>query len=219
MNFNKGIDGIYKISRFSVLEHSHVIEGATTQHSNEVQNEIREMKKIGISNFHIIRFIENKFKIAITQKDITNSCIQTKKEKNFETNMIFDYMLGKGECFIFEDLNSAVAGILTITEEEQINLQKYGDFFVIDGTSIPNYLGWTVIPISLQGSKQELLSGGVALTPSENYEFYHWLISTLLKFSPKLRCILTVKILEYAQQWRIFLIFIIFFVSNTKLPQ
>ena len=37
----------------------------------------------------------------------------------------------------------------------------------------------------------ELISGGVAFAPSENQEFYIWLISIILSFALNLRCIIS----------------------------
>ena len=46
-------------------------------------------------------------------------------------------MQGKGDLFVFENLNG-IAGFLTLTFDEFNAFQRFGDFIVIDGTSIPN---------------------------------------------------------------------------------
>ena len=100
-------------------------------------------------------------------------------------------MEDKGKCHVLVDINGDVIGILSIKKEEEDNLKKYGDFAEIDGTIIPNFLEWTTIPIAIQGNLGELRSGGLAFSVSENCEFYNWLISTLLLYSPKLKCIIS----------------------------
>ena len=189
--FNKNSNGIYVISKYSNFEHSHQISNQMCTVDQPIQQEIATMKKIGICNFHIICYIEKKFGISITREDIQKFSSKNEKINYSETKMLSQYMNDKGKCFIFEDQNGSIAGLYTVTYEEEKDLRKYCDFLVIDGTSIPNFIDWTIIPISLQGNKMELISGGVAFAPSENQEFYVWLLSIILSIAPNFRCIIS----------------------------
>lgn len=191
LSFNKNINGIYVLSKNSNFEHSHKIENTDIVNiDNIVKEEVVNMKKIGISNFHIIMYIENKYNVSITRNDISK-IFKEDISKISETEQLCDYMENKGNYYIYEDSNCNVAGIFTITYEEIENIKNFGDFLVIDGTTIPNFLEWTIIPISLEGNNMELLSGGIAFTSTETSEFYDWLINLLLSISPKLKCIIS----------------------------
>ena len=192
LNFNKNSEGIYVISRNSIFEHSHPLNKPKEKPLDEsINDEVYNMKKIGISNFHIIRFIETKFGISITQNEINSVFRSSKDEDMSETEMMINFMNDKGKCLVFEDINGSIAGIYTVTNEEESDLKQLGDFIVLDGTTIPNFLNWTIIPVSLQGNNGELKSGGIAFTPSENRDFYYWLIQEILSISKKLLCILS----------------------------
>ena len=191
LNINQNSFGIYKISPHSVFLHSHELLHSQQDIEDDLRHDIYNMKKIGISNFQIIRFIEIKHNVTITQKDISSISDISRKEDNSETNLLQEYMEGKGKCLIFEDSDGLISRLLTVTYEEKDNLKKFGDFLVIDGTTIPNFLEWTIIPISLQGNNGELKSGGIAFAPSENREFYSWLLFQLITFSPQLKGVLS----------------------------
>lgn len=190
LSFNKNANGIYILSKNSNFTHLHNIEIEEYDNLDEVQEDVICMKKIGISNYHVIMYIESKYNISLTRYDISKMLKEDPCNVS-ETEQINNYMDKKGKCFIFEDSNCNVAGIYTITYEEIENFKLYGDFLVIDGTTIPNFLEWTIVPISLQGNNMELLSGGIAFTSSENSEFYEWLIGILSSFSSKLKCIIS----------------------------
>ena len=159
--------------------------------SEEVSSFIKSMKNIGISNFHIVSFVQNQFNITITVKDIAkvmkNHLLQSAIS---ETEEMENYMQSRGKFSIFQSLDG-ITGFFTLTFEEEKNLKAFGDFVVIDGTSIPNFLNWSIIPISLQGNYGELLSGGVAFASSESKEFYYWLIKEIQMITSKLRVIIS----------------------------
>ena len=171
--FNRTSNGNYKISPNSIFDHSHPLDFVPeVELEEETQTIIKSMKDIGISNFHIICYIERKFNISITVKDIQKVMhSEILKNQISETEAMFNYMENKGNLIIFQN-NEGITGYFTLTNEEKSNLQKFGDFIEIDGTSIPNYLNWTIIPISLQGNYKELLYVGIAFTASESKEFY-----------------------------------------------
>ena len=190
--FNKNSTGIYVISDRSNFNHSHPINIVNEQEIiDPVKDSVISMKEIGISNFQITMFIEKQFNVALTSKDISKIWNNQAKNKQIsETELMENYMQGKGDFFIYENLNG-IAGFLTLTYNEFTNFQRYGDFIVIDGTSIPNYLEWTIVPIAIQGNYGELLSGGVAFTYSENKDFYYWLVHQLHTINPKLIAIIS----------------------------
>ena len=154
----------------------------------EISSIIKSMKEIGISNFHIINYIETKCGVTITTKDITKIISDEQINRQISvTEELKNYMENRGQIFIFENLEG-VAGVLTVTHDEHSNLTRFSDFMVIDGTNIPNSLNWVTIPISIQGNNGKLLSDGVAFTSSESKDFYCWLISHLLMINQRLKC-------------------------------
>ena len=194
LNFNRDSNGLYKLSPNSNFLHTHPLkikEITTHQIPDEICNIIKSMKEIGISNFHIITYVEKKFNLMITVKEISKiMSIHSYQDDLSETDEMNEYMKDKGNLYLFQNFDG-ISGFLTQTFEEQENLLRYGDFIVIDGTTIPNFLNWTIVPISLQGNYGELLSGGVAFTSSECKDYYHWLICQIKIINPLLKAVIS----------------------------
>ena len=136
---NKNSTGVYVLSESSNFNHSHQLNIMNEQEIVEpVKDSVMLMKEIGISNFQIIMFIEKQLNITLTSKDVSRICNnQAKINQISEIELMEKYMQGKGDLFVFENLNG-IAGFLTLTFDEFNAFQRFGDFIVIDGTSIPN---------------------------------------------------------------------------------
>ena len=141
LTFNKNINGIYILSPQSNLCHSHSLEYIQENElPEEIIYKIRTMKEIGISNYHIILYIEKNFQHLITSKDIAQIMQQKLAKENIsETELMASFMEDKGKLLVFQNLDG-IYGLLTITKEEEENLKRYGDFIVIDSSLISNFM-------------------------------------------------------------------------------
>ena len=149
------------------------------------------MKKIGISNYHIIEYIYQKFGTQITSLDIAKLINQNNTVNISETQMLEDCLKENDKYFIYRNEDQQIAAIFSLTQEENDNYSHFGDFISIDGTNIPNNLNWTTIPIALENNHCELVSGGLAFCSSETKEFYNWLFDILFNLFPQIKCVIS----------------------------
>jgi hypothetical protein len=112
-----------------------------------------------------------------------------------DTDRLVGYMHTHGDCWLFEvpvDDEMKHAAVLTITIEERGNLEQFGDVVFLDGTAVPNPLGWTTYPITLVDDTKGLMSGGLLFTAYEREEMFLWLLTHLNDIlGPVLRTIVT----------------------------
>ena len=192
LSFRQNINGIYILSRHSNFEHSHELEIPQNNiYPDQLHEDVHYLKKVGVSNFQIIRYVEDKYAISLTQNDIHNIYKTEDTGNDSETELLLKYMQDKGQCFIHQDINGLTDGLFTLTSDELENIKKFGDFVVVDGTSIPNFLSWPIIPVALQGNDGELRSGGIAFVSSESKDIYNWILNILKNISANLKCVIS----------------------------
>ena len=84
--FNRNVNGIYILSPNSNFQHSHKLEPPPIiSYQDQLHEDVNNMKKVDISNFQIIRYIEKKYNVSLTVNDINTICQNENTYNNSET--------------------------------------------------------------------------------------------------------------------------------------
>jgi hypothetical protein len=177
-------DGLYHVSGKRQLEHNHdMLTSLQADIPEDIQATVADLLKVGVEKTRILDYVYlrtgrllSSFQLAAIDSKDLQIALDT------DTNSLLEYMQDKGECRLFEllmDEEQKRAAILTITNEERQNLERFGDVVFLDGTVVRNPLGWNTYPIILVDDEKGLISGGLLFTAYEREQMFEWLLQSL----------------------------------------
>jgi hypothetical protein len=177
--------GCYVVSPKSCLQHNHEVQAPAAEDiAPDLQQMVRDMKRVGVANAQISDFVFMRSGSLLTCFDLARLVGEFHPEVlNLETEALISEMDEGGGCWWAYEVevegSTKRAAILTMTPEERDNLRHYGDVIFLDGTFIANELGWTTVPVVLINHQREIVSGGWLFTAVEQTEIYLWVLTTL----------------------------------------
>ena len=171
---------MYHISQNSCLQHNHELYPNEFVLDNDTQKRIKNLRDIGLSPILTENVLLKLFGIHVSTREIERFTNKAKELQICETDQLDAYMKERGGSLDFycSDDQKRVAA-LSITNEENENLKKYGDVLFIDSTSIENSLNWSIIPIIVIDEYKHIQNAGVCFLAWETEEVYLWLLDAL----------------------------------------
>jgi hypothetical protein len=137
-----------------------------------------EVEKTRIQDYVFLRTdsLLSQFQLAALDSEDVQIALDT------DTDSLLEDMQDKGECRLFEllmDKEQKRAAILTITNEERQNCERFGDVVLLDGTVVRNSVSCTTYPITRADDEKRLMSGGLLFTAYEREKMFEWLLQSL----------------------------------------
>jgi hypothetical protein len=180
--------GSYVIMPNSILEHNHdPLPFKPEALPQSVEDHVKIMARIGIGRPSISHSIHEVVGQYPTTSQLGSFFAPDRPSPEAsETDDLISHVEAQGGNSIpwkTVEAGTTVRGaVLTLTIDEQRNLDLFGDVLFLDGTAIRNELGWTTYPISLVDNANRILSGGLLFTAFERTEVFYWLLNYLGQF-------------------------------------
>ena len=156
--------------------------------SEEAQDLVRKMKKIGIKNSQICEFIQIEKGISITPLDVSSITANLNpaftQTQTFDLAQYMEELHGSYDLFtLSKEEHNVIIDMFTQTPEEEKNLLEFGDVIFLDGTKFNNSLNWEMFPITLIDYNRELVLGGVFFLGLQTTEIFEWVLKIINKYS------------------------------------
>ena len=186
----------------------------TSLQHNHQKDPFVDVKKIIVSmvnngfDFHLVaKIVHENYNHFISSQQIADICRKDKKiklcQRIAELEELHFYMESTNGHFLYDDKDldkkeNVVRRkvFTTFTKEEYNNLKEYGDFVSIDPTFCLMSSKWSVITLTVIGSKRDIRSGGIIFASSNSQKNFGWILSILVNaYNQKIKFILYVQMM------------------------
>jgi hypothetical protein len=167
------------------LEHNHeMLTNRPEALPDDIASTVRAMLSVGVPKALVLAFVHETTGRCLSRQELSSGfgaeSVPVLRVESAE--LIANVEADGGICHVYDLPDGddfARADVFTLTQEESMNLTRFGDVLFLDGTAIRNAMGWATVPVTLVDDCKEIISGGLLFTAFEREEIYVWFLATL----------------------------------------